>query len=102
MKIKKCKICGCEKTKDNTYQDKRGYFRPYCKSCEKERNAKYKLENLEDIKKKNRKYGRKNKEKRKKYGKEYYKENKEIILKPLGYALCRKPTHLFSVWVVHM
>ncbi len=80
MKIKKCKICDCEITKENTYQDKRGYFRPYCKSCEKKRNAKYKLENLEKVREVNMEYGRKNKEKRKKYAKQYYKGNREIIL----------------------
>jgi hypothetical protein len=80
MEIKKCKTCACEITKENTYQDKRGYFRPYCKNCEKERNSKYKSENLEEVRKKNREYGKKNKNKRNNYNKQYYRENREKLL----------------------
>lgn len=79
MKI--CKDCKCEKTKDNTYQDKRGYFRPYCKECDKKRSVVYKAKNLEKVRSRNREYGRKHKKKRADYNKEYNKKNKEIIAK---------------------
>jgi len=77
--MKKCKECDTELTCLNSYSDKRGYLRPYCKECEKEKVARYKQNNLDKVREKDRLFANKNKDKRASYAKLYLSKNRENI-----------------------
>jgi len=40
-----CRVCGVEKTEENTYKDSFGHCKSYCKSCEKQRVLQWKRDN---------------------------------------------------------
>jgi hypothetical protein len=72
--VKVCSKCGIEK------QD--GEFRPHknkCKSCNNERDRRYREENREKVLEYRRRYREENREKVSEYRRRYYEENREKV-----------------------
>ncbi len=79
--MKRCTVCGIEKTLSEFQKDKNskdGYF-VYCKDCVRKRSRKYYLRNTELLKKKVKEYRIKNKSKKREQDRNYYLKNKEKI-----------------------
>lgn len=81
MKKKFCKICTIEKNLDQFVKDKnrKDGYRGYCKTCEKEKNKKWKIENPEKFKEKGKIHREKYKKEIKEYQDDYRKNNKKKI-----------------------
>lgn len=79
MENRICKDCKLELLITEFYKNGK-FHKTSCKSCDKEKSANYKLNNLEKVRENYRDYGRRNKEKRESYSVDYYKSNRDEIL----------------------
>ena len=79
MENRVCKDCNIELSISEFYKNGK-FYKTSCKSCDKKKSAKYKLNNLEKVRENYREYARKNKKKREDYAVQYYKLNRDEIL----------------------
>lgn len=77
--VKVCTVCGIEKDIENYYIRGNGGFYSECKQCQMEKQAKYHLENREEILKRKRQYNKRRKNEITEYNKKYYIKNSDNV-----------------------